>query len=887
VVSGRAFTGQPVDAAAIGSQDVEIEGRPLVGLGGDFWHTPYPIGQHGQSLIRVVSRADGILDSSPFSIGRRFLSFRLGGTAGGGVAVELRIAQAAAAAVGATALDPPDADGDVAVRIATPAGSDPLTQAVWDLQPRRGPSLVGVVAKVRLRVRRTRGRRPNRLLVDHVRLEPRRPASFHRPLWGWADIHCHPMAQAGFGDTLHGHLHGPVEDLGSCLPQHGADHGNPLKLIAMAVGRHALNDGSLATTGWTTGTPGPEDQLAFRGWPAFNDLTHIKTHQSWLRRAYDGGQRLMVALVVHNELLAMLTGGAQRDRDTVEPQVQMLREFVVHNRDWCGLARTPAEARALVEQNRMAFVLGLETDSINGWVKFSDFPEADTPANRTAIHDAIHGYFDYLAKLGIVQVNLIHLTDNAFGGMAVYDFRFLVSSLARSGRLPDTLPWSGTNQRELVARPASVGSELWDLLKGPMSALGVMVPTPPAIGTVGIGDVNARGLTVAGEVALVEAMRLGMVIDTDHMSERGEATAFSIATKTVPQQPYPLVAAHNGTRFLAPRPLGDSAPPTSGSRRSKAAWPSENMKSDTQLEHIKATGGIFGHGIAGADSRSFGPVPNDCPGSSKTVAQGIAYAYSRLEKPVALGTDWNALLEGPGPRFGPHAAPGLEGEVGQGDATWEAAIRAERWTAAVAQDQGVVYDSPIREWRSFRFHHEELFKGTEVEGEGPFLWQAMALLDSAVDLTSPAVAVALARPGTPEIPALELAQGMAGIPGRPGSQFHRAGVVAADPALDPQAELPHTRDLANVLRAIRGIRGLWGPTRAGGAPPLRRDTVGPMRDFDYNIDGLAHYGLLPDMLQDLRNVGIGEAALANLFRSAEHYIEVWERSVATGRRIPH
>jgi hypothetical protein len=68
---------------------------------------------------------------------------------------------------------------------------------------------------------------------------------------------------------------------------------------------------------------------------------------------------------------------------------------------------------------------------------------------------------------------------------------------------------------------------------------------------------------------------------------------------------------------------------------------------------------------------------------------------------------------------------------------------------------------------------------------------------------------------------------------------------------------------------------------------MRRDTVGPMRDFDYNLDGLAHYGMLPDMLQDLRNVGLAPAVIGSLFRSAEHYIDVWERSAAIGARIPH
>ena len=170
-------------------------------------------------------------------------------------------------------------------------------------------------------------------------------------------------------------MHGPVEDLGSCLEIHGHQHDNLLRPVALALEGGRLNDGALATTGWTTGTPKPDDELGFRGWPAFDEVTHIKTHQDWIRRAYDGGQRLMVALIVHNQMLAMISTAtqlvfeAQSDRDTVEPQVRMLREFVAHNRPGAGSRRRPATARALIEQNKLAFVLGLETDSINGWVQ--------------------------------------------------------------------------------------------------------------------------------------------------------------------------------------------------------------------------------------------------------------------------------------------------------------------------------------------------------------------------------------------------------------------------------------------------------------------------------------------------------------------------------------
>jgi hypothetical protein len=60
---------------------------------------------------------------------------------------------------------------------------------------------------------------------------------------------------------------------------------------------------------------------------------------------------------------------------------------------------------------------------------------------------------------------------------------------------------------------------------------------------------------------------------------------------------------------------------------------------------------------------------------------------------------------------------------------------------------------------------------------------------------------------------------------------------------------------------------------------MTRSTGGD-RDWDINLDGMAHYGLLPDFLQDVRNVGVAESELAPLYRSAEDYIRVWERCEA-------
>jgi hypothetical protein len=659
------------------------------------------------------------------------------------------------------------------------------------------------------------------------------------------------------------------------------------------------------------GAPADEEQFGFRGWPAFDDLTHMKVHQDWIRRAWDGGQRLMVALIVHSELLATLQGAPQSDRDTVEPQIQMLKEFVAHNGAWCGLARTPGEARDLIERNKLAFVLGIETDSINGWVNKTDFD----PADRVAIHTQLHPYFSYLHDLGVVQVNLLHLSDNAFGGMALYDLHFMLNTWARTQQLPTTESVAPSTDPTMadddISCRVTVKSALWGQIES--LALGVgWAPLTAAVATAfpPAGDRNAMGLTVAGEEAVLEAMRLGMVIDLDHMSEKSAETAHSIAMKPVPK-PYPLVSAHNGARRMAPRPLSPTAPPSpptipplpaaqvvppkSEYRRAEHLWPNENSKSSAQLTFIKETGGMFGHGTAAADSRGWGnAVKNDCPGSDKTFAQGFQYVHGQLEVPIGLGTDWNSLLNGPGPRFGTRAANGLEGEVGAGDATWAASIRGERYDDAKAQTAGVAYSAttPLIDWRDHRFADSGLYKGTDLEGNGEHMWQALAVVASGVDLTVAPVQtgtggkVTLAGMGQridPDV--LDLALGMTGMPARmtPESTYHRVGAIF-ETLFDRATEDPTVVTMCDGMMAIKR---LWDAMRSGDHPPLTRSMAGPLRDFDYNLDGLAHYGMLPDMFQDLKNVGFPPGELKALFDSAEKYISVWEASVEVGAALPH
>ena len=75
------------------------------------------------------------------------------------------------------------------------------------------------------------------------------------------------------------------------------------------------------------------------------------------------------------------------------------------------------------------------------------------------------------------------------------------------------------------------------------------------------------------------------------------------------------------------------------------------------------------------------------------------------------------------------------------------------------------------------------------------------------------------------------------------------------------------------------ITNVWisWKSKNGNNEPLRRYITGN-RYWDFNTDGMAHYGLMPDFLQDLRNIGVNPDALGILFRSAEDYIQMWEKT---------
>jgi microsomal dipeptidase-like Zn-dependent dipeptidase len=116
---------------------------------------------------------------------------------------------------------------------------------------------------------------------------------------------------------------------------------------------------------------------------------------------------------------------------------------------------------------------------------------------------------------------------------------------------------------------------------------------------------------------------------------------------------------------------------------------------------------------------------------------------------------------------------------------------------------------------------------------------------------------------------------MNGFAETPGPRFRKDGIAGTG--------LKRVDD-KDVTRALRYLDD--HPAEADEAPflekPIEKSCLGE-RKFDYNVDGLAHYGLLPDFVVDVGLSLKASGALAPLFSSAEALVTAWEKCVTVSK----
>jgi len=100
---------------------------------------------------------------------------------------------------------------------------------------------------------------------------------------------------------------------------------------------------------------------------------------------------------------------------------------------------------------------------------------------------------------------------------------------------------------------------------------------------------------------------------------------------------------------------------------------------------------------------------------------------------------------------------------------------------------------------------------------------------------------------------------------------------AKDPKKEKALSPGQYRDDQQVGGIVYADRSKRGDVRYGANTPLRPYKMGA-RTYDFNLDGFANYGMMPDLLQDLKNLGLDAADFQALFSSADGYLQSWEKA---------
>lgn len=341
---------------------------------------------------------------------------------------------------------------------------------------------------------------------------------------GYVDAHTHGMAFEFLGGGAHcgrpWHEYGAPYALVDC-PDHETGT-NPLEAALSGEPSHD-------PVGWPT----------FVDWPAPNSLTHEGTYYKWMERSWRGGQRLFVNLLVENNQLCMLypygPGGDPTaknscdDMDSVRLQAKRMHQFQDYidaqwggpGKGWYRIVTSPWEARRVINDGKMAIIMGIET-SVPFGCTFTATPTGDQPACTA---EQIDERLDAAYDMGVRQMELVNKFDNALSGVTGDSGE--TGAIVNNAQFNETKSYwdmrhcepehPDAHDKNQYAAP-EIDAQQQDALFGaigqvfgPMK-IGPVYPPPD--------HCNERGLTDLGAHLVNRLAQKGVLIDPDHMSVR-------------------------------------------------------------------------------------------------------------------------------------------------------------------------------------------------------------------------------------------------------------------------------------------------------------------------------------------------------------------------------
>jgi microsomal dipeptidase-like Zn-dependent dipeptidase len=407
---------------------------------------------------------------------------------------------------------------------------------------------------------------------------------------GFVDAHNHPFAEEAFGGKMIcGKVFdpaGPAAALRDC-PDHEPNG-------AGAIIENLLSNGS------PIGTHDPVGWPTFRDWPAHDSLTHQQDYYVWMERAWRGGLRIMVNDLVANRQLCdiyWIKSNSCDEMDTVRKEAaktRALQDFVDQQhggpgKGWFRIVTSPAEARQVIAQGKLAVVMGVEISEPFGCRQLFNIPLC----SRSSIDRGL----DELHALGVRSMFVCHKFDNALCGV-----RFDSETQGSIVQVGNLLGSATTWQVETCTGPATDNTVQLST-----------VPTPHC---------NKNGLTALGAHMVRGMMQRGMMIELDHMSQKAADQTLDILEAA---DYAGVISSHSWSDpTYLPRIYA------LGGFVAQYAHQAEQFVAEWQRTRpLRQQHGIYGYGY-GLDSNGFGKQPGPRAGGA------VTYPFTSVDGSVTL-----------------------------------------------------------------------------------------------------------------------------------------------------------------------------------------------------------------------------------------------------------
>ena len=381
-----------------------------------------------------------------------------------------------------------------------------------------------------------------------------------KPVIGFAEVHTHmamghEMSDGGnlvgpsAGGTMYGqmfHRFGVPHAMEDCKDWHGPNGIRDPEAFVLDMKPLTMHE----TPGWPT----------FVSWPAYDSQLHQAMYYKWVERAWKAGLRIMVSEGTNIAALCEVGRAAvlRPDADCNDMSVgikQVKYLFDLQNyvdaqeggpgKGWFRIVTSPAMARDVINQGKLAVVAGLEFANL-----FDCTVTFDPAGNETrgCTKESIDKQINEVWQLGVRELFPYHDVNSALGGTGIFNGDALnLVGFVGTRQFWKTYDCADTGEGEkyfydagaymTTAIPGTgsdpVSSAVIGLLQGP-------APTYPADRR----QCNARDMTDLGEYAVQQLMKKKFIIDIDHAEITIKQKMLDMARAQTPS--YPMISAHGG-----------------------------------------------------------------------------------------------------------------------------------------------------------------------------------------------------------------------------------------------------------------------------------------------------------------------------------------------------